>query len=124
MRPLWTGAKPALRDTVFLPYIQVQRAVRDERWKLISYPKLGYSQLFDLQTDPSETRSVYDDPAHAAHIARFTTAMKTWPKKSRRHPRAQRRQHPAPADRSHRKQRKTDQWQPEWIVKKYFDQAT
>lgn len=28
-----------LRDSVFLPYMQIQRAaVRDERWKLIAYP--------------------------------------------------------------------------------------
>jgi arylsulfatase A-like enzyme len=39
LRPLWDGSKKQIRDTLFLPYIQVQRAVRDERWKLIRYPK-------------------------------------------------------------------------------------
>jgi len=32
-------------------------------------------------------------------------------------------QHPAPVDRSHRQSPKIDQWQHEWIVKKYFDPA-
>jgi arylsulfatase A-like enzyme len=120
VRPLWTGAKPALRDTVFLPYIQVQRAVRDERWKLIRYPKLGYSQLFDLQTDPNETRSVYDDPAHAAHIARLTTAMKFWQQKVGDTLVLNETSTPPPPIDLTGKARKTDQWQPEWIVKKYF----
>ncbi len=39
LRPLWEGKKEKLRDSVFLPYIQIQRAVRDERWKLIAYPQ-------------------------------------------------------------------------------------
>jgi arylsulfatase A-like enzyme len=123
VRPLWAGAKQSLRDTVFLPYIQVQRAVRDERWKLIRYPKLGYSQLFDLQNDPNETRSVYDDPAHAAHIARLTAAMKTWQQKVGDTLVLNTGSNPPPKIDLTGKERKTDQWQPEWIVKKYFDPA-
>jgi arylsulfatase A-like enzyme len=123
VRPLWTGTKQSLRDTVFLPYIQVQRAVRDERWKLIRYPKLGYSQLFDLQNDPNETRSVYDDPAHAAHIARLTAAMKTWQQKVGDTLVLNTGSNPPPKIDLTGQARKTDQWQPEWIVKKYFDPA-
>jgi len=121
VRPLWDGTKPRLRDTVFLPYIQVQRAVRDERWKLICYPKLGFSQLFDLQNDPDETKSVYDNPAHAGHITRLTAAMKAWQAKVgdtlALNPTSQ----PPPKIDLTGKERKTDQWQPEWIVKKYFE---
>jgi arylsulfatase A-like enzyme len=123
VRPLWDGSKKQIRDTVFLPYIQVQRAVRDERWKLIRYPKLGYSQLFDLQNDPNETTSVYDDPAHAAHIARLTTAMKTWQQKVGDTLVLNTGSNPPPKIDLTGKERKTDQWQPEWIVKKYFDPA-
>ena len=39
LRPLWEGKKERVRDSVFLPFIQIQRAVRDERWKLIAYPE-------------------------------------------------------------------------------------
>jgi arylsulfatase A-like enzyme len=63
------GEDPRL---VFLPYIQVQRAVRDERWKLIAYPKLGFLQLFDLQADPHERR--------ASTTCRATP--RTWPASS------------------------------------------
>jgi arylsulfatase A-like enzyme len=123
LRPLWDGSKSSLRDTVFLPYIQIQRAVRDERWKLIRYPKLGFSQLFDLQTDPYEMRSVYDDPAHAAHITRLTAAMKTWQQKVGDTLVLNTGSTPPPKIDLTGKARQTDQWQPEWIVKKYFAPA-
>ena len=123
VRPLWTGAKQSLRDTVFLPYIQVQRAVRDERWKLIRYPKLGYSQLFDLQNDPNETTSVYDDPARAPDIARLSAAMQTWQTKVGDTLALNTGNNPPPKIDLTGKARQTDQWQPEWIVKKYFDPA-
>ena len=123
VRPLWTGARQSLRDTVFLPYIQVQRAVRDDRWKLICYPKLGYSQLFDLQNDPNETNSVYNEPANAAHVTRLFATMKTWQAKVgdtlALNPTSQ---SPPRIDLTGQA-RKADQWQPEWIVKKYFGPA-
>jgi arylsulfatase A-like enzyme len=123
LRPLWDGSKSSLRDTVFLPYIQVQRAVRDERWKLIRYPKLGYSQLFDLQNDPDEIQSVYDDPAHAAHIMRLTAAMQRWQTKVGDTLVLNTGNTPPPKIDLTGKPRQTDQWQPEWIVRKYFDPA-
>ena len=120
LRPLWTGEKARLRDTAFFPFIQLQRAVRDERWKLICYPKIGYIQLFDLEQDPDETRDVFGDPANAAHVTRLFAAMRAWqaqvgdklelPTVSRPPVRPELTGQP----------RKPDQWQPEWIVKKYF----
>ncbi len=120
VRPLWEGRKGKIRDTVFLPYLQVQRAVRDERWKLIRYPRLGFSQLFDLQADPDETRSVYDVPANAAHVARLTAAMKAWQQKVGDTLVVNEGSHPPPPIDLTGKKREPDQWQPAWIVEKYF----
>jgi len=117
-------ARKKIRDTVFLPYIQVQRAVRDERWKLIRYPKLGYSQLFDLQNDSNETTSVYDDPARAPDIARLTAAMKTWQQKVGDTLALNTGSNPPPKIDLTGKERKTDQWQPEWIVKNISTQRS
>jgi arylsulfatase A-like enzyme len=97
--------------------------VRDERWKLIRYPKLGYSQLFDLQNDPNETTSVYDDPARASDIARLTATMQAWQTKVGDTLALNTGSNPPPKIDLTGKERKTDQWQPEWIVKKYFDPA-
>jgi arylsulfatase A-like enzyme len=121
LRPLWEGKKPRVRDSVFLPFLQIQRAVRDERWKLIAYPKIGHLQLFDLQRDPHEITNLVDRPEHAAHVARLQKLMKQWqdrvgdtlelPARNRA---------PEKIDLTG-KARVPDQWQPDWIVKKYFE---
>jgi arylsulfatase A-like enzyme len=121
LRPLWEERKERVRDSVFLPFMQFQRAVRDERWKLIVYPKIGHLQLFDLQNDPHETTSVIERPENAAHVVRLQNLMKQWqaragdtlelPTENRTPPRID----------LTGKERPPDEWQPEWIVKKYFD---
>ena len=57
-----------LRDSLFFAYRDVQRSVRDKRFKLIEYVVNGRraTQLFDLQEDPFETTNLAGDPAHAA----------------------------------------------------------
>jgi len=40
------------------PLLHVQRMARTEHWKLIEYPHLGRTQLFDLERDPHETRDL------------------------------------------------------------------
>lgn len=120
LRPLWEGKKPQVRDSVFLPFLDIQRAVRDERWKLIVYPKISHMQLFDLQADPGECHNLIDRPEHAERVQRLLALAKRWqaavgdtlvlPEKNRP---------PAPVDLSGRA-RKPDPWQPRWIREKYF----
>lgn len=120
LRPLWTGQRRRIRDSVFLAYLNLARAVRDERWKLIAYPTISHLQLFDLQRDPHETTNLADSPRHAPHLARLQQLMAHWqaklgdtvtlPKTNRP---------PPPIDLTGRP-RKPDRWQPDWIVKKYF----
>jgi arylsulfatase A-like enzyme len=45
---------------MFTLYKDVQRAVRDDRWKLICYPQINYYQLFDLETDPNEMQNLWE----------------------------------------------------------------
>jgi arylsulfatase A-like enzyme len=40
--------------------------VRTDRYKLIHYYELKEWELFDLEKDPHELKSVYDDPAYTA----------------------------------------------------------
>jgi arylsulfatase A-like enzyme len=120
LRPLWEGKKEKIRDSVFLPFLQIQRAVRDERWKLIAYPKVGYLQLFDLQTDPNEQTNLIDAPEHAGEIKRLLELMKQWQARSDDTLKVPAKSKPyTPIDLTGRK-RTPDEWQPEWIVKKYF----
>jgi arylsulfatase A-like enzyme len=123
LRPLWEGRKDRIRDSIFLPYLQIQRAVRDERWKLTAYPKIGHLQLFDLQTDPYETTNLIDRPQHAGHVARLQGLMKQWQAKVGDDVEIPtRNQTPETVDLTAR-ERVPDKWQPDWIVKKYFGEA-
>ena len=123
LRPIWEGTRERVRDSVFLPFMQTQRAVRDERWKLIAYPTLGHLQLFDLRNDPHETINLIDQPEHAAHVLRLQQMMKQWQAKvgdTLSIPIENKT--PERIDLTGRP-RVPDQWQPDWIVKKYFEPA-
>jgi arylsulfatase A-like enzyme len=120
LRPIWEGKKDRVRDSVFLPYLSIQRAVRDERWKLIAYPQIGYLQLFDLKADPNETTNLIARPDSAVHVARLQQLMKEWQTKvgdTLAVPTENK--DPEKIDLTGMA-RVPDQWQPEWIVKKYF----
>jgi arylsulfatase A-like enzyme len=75
------GKETGVRDSLFTAYTKVQRAVRDDRWKLIVYPQINKTQLFDLKDDPAETKDLADDPTRAADVARLTALLKEWQKK-------------------------------------------
>jgi arylsulfatase A-like enzyme len=73
--------KPArTRETLFFAYRDIQRAIRDDRWKLIRYPKIDVTQLFDLRADPGEQTNLAGDPAHASRIAELTEELRKWQK--------------------------------------------
>ena len=65
------GARPEL---VFA-YRDVQRAIRDDRWKLIRYPQINKTQLFDLQDDPYEMRNLAGQPASAGKVQELTAQL-------------------------------------------------
>ena len=67
-------AKPA-RSSMIFAYKDVQRAVCDARWKLIRYPHVDRTQLFDLQADPHEVTDLADRPGQAARIASLSALL-------------------------------------------------
>ena len=72
--PLMKGEPPKeWRDAIYYHYydypashmVHPHFGVRTDRHKLIHYYTLGEWELFDLEKDPRELRSVHDDPAYA-----------------------------------------------------------
>ncbi len=57
------------RAQLVFAYKNVQRAIRDDRWKLIRYPQVDKTQLFDLQADPFEIINLADKREHASKVA-------------------------------------------------------
>jgi len=74
--PVLTGKSKGERKTLFTAYRGLQRAIRDDRWKLIVYPRINKTQLFDLKNDPDELRDLSADPAHAKDRERMTALLK------------------------------------------------
>jgi arylsulfatase A-like enzyme len=68
-------AAAAGRPRLLFAYRGVQRAIRDDRWKLIRYPQVDKTQLFDLHADPAETANLAGDPVQAARVAALTSAL-------------------------------------------------
>lgn len=120
LQPIWQGSADRVRDSIFLPFLGIQRAVRDERWKLIAYPKLGYLQLFDLKWDPDETANLIDRADLAPEVERLRGLMKGWQARVGDTAQIPTESKAPPKIDLSGQSRVPDQWQPEWIVKKYF----
>ncbi len=76
--PLLKGQTPEdWRKSVYYHYYEFPGAhsvakhygVRTDRYKLIHFYEVGTWELFDLEKDPREMRSVYDDPLYAEVLA-------------------------------------------------------
>ncbi len=122
LRSIWSGEKKEIRDSLFLPYIDIQRAVRDDRWKLIAYPKIEYLQLFDLQSDPDERHNLARQPEYADELKRLHQLMAKWQADTGDQLKVPMESREPEAVNLTGKPRDPDQWQPEWIVEKYFRQ--
>ena len=117
---VWRGEKQKVRDSVYTAFAKVMRAVRDDRWKLIRYPQINKSQLFDLADDPYELRNLADDPMHADRAAEMMDLLARWQQRTGD-------QLPLTSDDPQAAEidltghpREPDQHQPAWIVRKYF----
>jgi arylsulfatase A-like enzyme len=76
--PLLKGGRPDdWRDAIYYHYYEYpgvhmvarHRGVRTDRFKLIHFYQFDEWEFYDLEADPQELRSQYDNPVYAAEVA-------------------------------------------------------
>jgi len=122
-RSLWplVQGEAGGREELLLLYAKTQRAIRDDRFKLIRLPQIDRTLLFDLLLDPHELHDRAEEPAHAATLARLATRLREQQRQTGDQlPWTADKGRPAVVDLTGRL-RQPDRWQPAWIVEKYFE---
>lgn len=62
------NAGESARSSLRFAYKDVQQAACDNEWKLIYYPKIQRTQLFNLKEDPAEIRDLSESPGNSQKI--------------------------------------------------------
>ncbi len=64
--PLLNGQrKESFFPSVYGAYLDLQRSITHEGWKLIAYPRARVVRLYDLRQDPMKMRDLASDPSQA-----------------------------------------------------------
>lgn len=72
--PLLKGAKKA--SDVYGCYLNFQRMIVHDHYKLIVYPLIDQSLLYDLSKDPKELKDLSKDPKYRQTMTKLTTLLK------------------------------------------------
>ena len=84
MKPILEGKPPAdWRKDVYYHYyefpqphhVEPHYGVRSERYKLIYFNRIDAWELYDLEKDPHELKSVYGDPEYAQIVTQLKTRL-------------------------------------------------
>ena len=67
LRPLLNGEKSRY-ESVYGAYLELQRAITHDGWKLIAYPKAKVLRLYHLAEDPQEMQDLAAKTEHAAKV--------------------------------------------------------
>ncbi|MBD3675142.1 MAG: sulfatase-like hydrolase/transferase [Planctomycetaceae bacterium] len=118
--PIIESEQESVRETLYTTYETYMRGLTDGRWKLIRYPHINYTQLFDLQNDPLELHNLAGNFDQIDRVNRMMAELKEWQKKTDdKTPLTSENPVSAEIDLTGRK-RNPDRHQPKWIIEKYF----
>jgi arylsulfatase A-like enzyme len=115
-----SGEEKQVRAALFTAYRNTVRAVRDQRWKLIRYPERDYTQLFDLENDPDEINNLAQNPRFESEKTKMLELLRESQKEFGDTISLTAAVLKPMAYNPDTLQRKPDQWQPEYILKRYF----
>jgi len=74
--PLIEGRADRNYDAIYGGYIDLQRMVTADGYKMIYYPKIDKTLLYNLKTDPLEMNNLADDPANARRLGKLKARLR------------------------------------------------
>ena len=74
--PLIEGEIKQSYDAIYGGYMTLQRMITMDGYKMIYYPKIDKTLLYDLRNDPMEMRNIADDPANSGIIKKLKHRFK------------------------------------------------
>lgn len=80
--PLLRGEEATPYDAIYSCYLDRQRMITTDGYKLIYYPKAKKLKLFNLEDDPQEIKNLADDPAQKERIAKLLEKLRDWQEKT------------------------------------------
>ncbi len=75
LAPVIRGQRSTARGELFCIYKDLQRMARTDQWKIIEYPKIGVTQLFDIQADPHELHNLAESEDHKDELQRMQSLL-------------------------------------------------
>jgi len=78
--PLINGKKDVVYENIYGAYRHFQRMVRSQDFKLIYYPMIKRTQLFDMKADPLEMHDLSNQPQYQQQIKAMMTQLEDWKK--------------------------------------------
>lgn len=74
--PLLDDQVSSSYPSIYGGYLDVQRAIRKDGYKLLVYPKLNKTLLFDLVNDPEEMNDLAQQPGHGERVKNMMEDLK------------------------------------------------
>ena len=74
--PLIEGKADRNYDAIYGGYIDFQRMITMDGYKMIYYPKIDKTLLYNLKADPLEMNNLADDPANAHLLGKLKARLK------------------------------------------------
>ena len=113
-----------VRSNLYTVYRNTVRAIRNEKWKLIYYPQIGVSQLYNLEMDPQEINNLAANNFYKPKLEEMTVLLKSYKEKYNDTINL----NPAKIESKEYNYKnliqKLDPWQPPYIIEKYFPKGT
>ena len=75
LMPLLRGETTEHYEAIYGAYIERQRMITKNGWKLIYYPSAGVERLFNLKDDPQEMNDLADNPECAHKLKELRAAL-------------------------------------------------